>query len=99
MRSTKQYWFQRKAELICMIKPRTHLTVFFTISAADYYWPVLYRLLTKQDDVSRLSANQRSQLMRDNPDLVAWYFQHRVQVFMEEVLKPIFKVTDSWYRI
>lgn len=98
MRSTKQYWFQRTAELICMIKQITQPTVFFTLSSADYYWPGSYKLLTKQDDVSHLTAEDRHKLMHNNPYLVAWYFRHRVEAFMEEVLIPIFKVRDSWYR-
>ena len=50
LRSTHVYWFQRRGKLLDMAQQLAHdgtglPTVFFTLSAADYHWPDLFRLL------------------------------------------------------
>ncbi|KAK3917121.1 Serine--pyruvate aminotransferase, mitochondrial [Frankliniella fusca] len=52
LRTTKSYWNSRCGELLDMVQQIGDPTVFFTLSAADYYWPNLFRPLGK--DVNKL---------------------------------------------
>ena len=71
---------------------------FFTLSAADYHWPDLFRLLCPDKHFDDISDKEKRKLMHDNPVLVAYFFQHRVKLFVEHVLKKVFNVKDCWYR-
>ena len=95
LRSTRAYWFQRRGELLDMAQQLAHdgtglPAVFFTLSAADYHWPDLFRLLAPGRNVSEAE--------HDNPDVVAYFFKRRCEVFINTVLKPIFGVVDHWLR-
>ena len=98
IRSTPAYWKSRMLELMSTTEQVGCPTIFFTLSAADEHWKGLFRLLMNSNDVQNLSHVERRKIMVDNPLLVAWYFKHRVESFMECVLKPIFEITDYWYR-
>lgn len=63
VRSTRPYWNQRTSEILTMTEQLGCPTVFFTLSAADYYWPGLYRLITGLPDVSHLNAKDRQNLI------------------------------------
>ena len=101
LRSTRPYWSQRCGELLDMVDQLSTPTIFFTLSAADYHWPDLYRLLLQahnQDPDTELSEHQRREMMHNNADLVAFFLQHRCQLFVHHVLYPIFGVVDHWDR-
>ena len=36
--------------------------------------------------------------MHDNPMIVGYFFQERAKIFLNTVLKPLFKVKDFWLR-
>ena len=103
LRSTQQYWSQRCGELLDMVKQLGCPTIFFTLSAADYHWPDLFRLLLSLESDSRdpddLSEKERRDFMHDNPDIVAYFLQKRCELFREKVLIPIFGVVDYWDRL
>ena len=45
-----------------------------------------------------ITDDEKRKLMHDNPILIRYFFQIRVHLFIEHVLKTIFKVKDYWYR-
>lgn len=97
LRGTRVYWRQRCSELTQMIKQVGMPHIFFTLSAADYHWPDLFRLLTDLDP-QHVGEAQRRQLMHDNPAIVAWFFQKRCDIFMKKFLTRMFPVKDYWFR-
>ncbi|KAL7304776.1 hypothetical protein TKK_0003004 [Trichogramma kaykai] len=98
IKSTKSYWSRRYRELTNMVDQIGKPTIFFTLSAADYHWPDLFRLLAPSTDYSDLQSEQKRNLMHDNPLIVGYFFKERVELFMSKVLIPVFRVKDYWYR-
>ena len=104
LRSTKSYWFARSKELQDMVKQLGAPTLFFTLSAADIQWPELYRLLDSDGNTisstnEQIENRRRTKLLIDNPLIVAWFFKHRADSFIKDVLFKKFKVIDHWFRI
>lgn len=98
LRGTRAYWRQRCSELIQMVRQLGTPTIFFTLSAADYHWPDLFRILSPDTDPNLLDERQRSTLMHENPSTVAWFFQKRCDIFMKKFMTRFFPVKDFWYR-
>lgn len=63
----------------------------------DYHWRDLFKLLSPGSDPETFTERERRKLMHDNPDIVAYFFTKRCEIFMETVLKSIFGVEDSWF--
>ena len=98
LRGTRSYWKQRCCELLDMVDQIGTPSVFFTLSAADYHWPHLFKLITPGIDPLTLSDQQRMQIMHENPLLTAWFFKTRVNIFMKEFVDKFFKCKDAWMR-
>ena len=85
-------------------------TVFFTLSPADLHWRDFHRHLPGKsayldkkiphDNPARMrkDARQRAEAVKNHPTLMAWLFQNRVTMFLEDVLEPLWHVSDYWYR-
>ena len=50
VQGTKQYWYQRSLELKALIQTKGAPTFFWTVSAADTYWPELHVNLLPHDN-------------------------------------------------
>ncbi|XP_015793934.1 uncharacterized protein LOC107370453 [Tetranychus urticae] len=98
LRSSKSYWFQRSGELHDMVEQLSTPHIFFTLSAADYHWPDLYKILDPTNNIDTSIEANRRRLMHDNPLITAWFFQKRAETFIREVLLPCYNVDDYWYR-
>jgi len=98
LRGTRPYWKQRCSELIQMVRQLGTPTIFFTLSAADYHWPDLFRILCPDTDSNLLDEKQRATLMHENPATVAWFFELRCDAFIKKFLTKFFSITDFWYR-
>lgn len=98
LRGTRPYWRRRCSELTQMVRQRGVPTAFFTLSAADYHWPDLFRILVPGRDPDSLTERERADLMHDNAYVVAWFFYQRCDIFMRVFLKVFFNITDFWYR-
>ena len=98
IKSSKGYWTKRCSELKNMVQQLGKPTIFFTLSAADYHWPDLFGILCPEKRYEEISDDEKRKLMHDNPLLVGYFFQHRVNLFVEHVLKKVFNVKDYWYR-
>ena len=110
LRGTAQYWHQRRRELRAlvefMVNEKRGLPSFFmTGSCAEFYFPPLRRLLeeyilqTKGEEVNLAEdSNARFKAVQENTHVVVSYFDLRTQAYHEKVLKPVFGVSDYWYR-
>ncbi|KAI3924837.1 hypothetical protein MKW98_031088 [Papaver atlanticum] len=102
MRGCRAYWYSRLKELISMVNQLGPPTIFFTLSAADLQWPELYKLLDTENRLESLDPNrrmrERAKLLNQNPLVVSWFLQKRVDLFLKLFLKKEFKVVDHWYR-
>lgn len=94
LRSTKPYWNKRCSELSAMVEQLGKPAIFFTLSAADYYWPDLCKVLSRDKDFAKLTLEDKRRLVHDNPVIVSHFIQFRVDVFIKHVVKPIFKVCN-----
>ena len=59
---------------------------FVTFSSADLFWPELFKLLKPGVDPATLSAEERGQLLGDNPIAAAEFFHRRWAAFFKHVL-------------
>ena len=110
LHGTAQYWHQRRRELHAlvefMVNEKRGLPSFFmTGSCAEFYFPPLRRLLeeyilqTKGEEVNLAEdSNARFKAVQENTHVVVSYFDLRTQAYHEKVLKPVFGVSDYWYR-
>ncbi|KAJ1524609.1 hypothetical protein ONE63_011093 [Megalurothrips usitatus] len=69
VRGSKTYWKSKSKELLEMIEQLGMPTVFFTVSAADFHWPGLFKLLCPEEDLSTISEKKRADLIIE--------YQHR----------------------
>ena len=107
---TAQYWHQRRRELRALVEFMVNEkhglpSCFMTGSCAEFYFPPLRRLLedyilqTKGEEVTLAEdSNARFKAAQENTHVVVSYFDLRTQAYHEKVLKPVFGVSDYWYR-
>ena len=84
---------------------------FMSLSAADTRWTGLLKMLAKLNDeidcsekeLENLSWQEKTKLVQKDPVTCSRYFGHRVQEFLNTVLKsscePIGKLLDYFYRV
>ena len=94
-----------------MIRQLSLPTWFMSLSAADTRWTDLLKMLAKLNDgidysekeLENLSWQEKTQLVQKDPVTCSRYFDHRVQEFLNTVLKsscePIGKLLDYFYRV
>ena len=82
-----------------------------SLSAADTRWTDLLRMLARlnndieysEEEIENLSWQEKTKLVQKDPVTCSRYFDHRVQEFLNTVLKsscePIGKVKDFFYRV
>lgn len=80
-----------------MVRQLGVFTFFITLSAAESHWMELLKILKKTvdnedvDDVSGLSFEEKSRLVRSDPITCALYFNHR----FKELKKTWMKTTEG----
>lgn len=85
LKGSKAYWYSRAGELRDMVNQLGMPTIFLTLSAADYHWIDLYRLLTGSENVTHLTEFDRQKLVRENPQVVDQFFDLRINAFLKHV--------------
>ena len=97
--------------MFAMIRQLSLPTWFMSLSAADTRWTDLLRMLAKLNDgneysekeLEDLTWQEKTKLVQKDPVTCSRYFDHRVQEFINTVLKsscePIGKVLDYFYRV
>lgn len=90
------YWQKRRNELKSIINTKGAPTIFFTFSSADMHWPQLHSLFSSK---SHDCTNQeRRQNVIDNPHIVDWFFNQRLQSFIKHWLYITLDAEWHWYR-
>lgn len=78
------YWHKRRDELKSIITTKGVPTIFFTFSSADMHWPELHSLFSnKPHDCTN---EERRQNVIDNPHIVDWFFDQRLQRFLKALV-------------
>ena len=84
---------------------------FMSLSAADTRWTDLLKMLAKLNngvdytdkDIEGLTWQEKTKLVQKDPVTCSRYFDHRVQEFLNTILKsncePIGKLRDFFYRV
>ena len=111
IRGTPPYFEQKKRDVFAMIKQLGLPTWFISLSAAETHWTPLLKCLFKLTNDKDLTSEQIAQmdwegktsLVQSNPVTCVRYFDHRVQRFINNVLKsshqPLGKINDFFYRV
>lgn len=111
LRGSPAYWESAKKDLFAMIRQLSIPTWFCSLSAAESRWTDLLKILGKlvnekdytDDDIENLTWQEKCKLIKSDPVTCTRYFNHRVQVFISDVLKsslaPLGKIVDYFYRV
>ena len=111
VRSSPPYWEQAKKDIFGMIRQLGLPTLFLSFSAAETKWVPLLQTLSKLSDnkelsdeeVNNLSWQDRCRLIKSDPVTCVRYFDHKVQKFINMVLKhpshPVGEIKDFFYRV
>ena len=111
LRNSPAYLEMRKKDIFAMIRQLSLPTWFMSLSAADTRWTDLLRMLAKLNDgiqyceneIEKLTWQEKTKLVQKDPVTCSRYFDHRVQEFLNTILKsscqPIGNVRDYFYRV
>ena len=111
LRNSPAYLETRKKDIFAMIRQLSLPAWFMSLSAADTRWTDLLKMLAKLNDgiyysekeLENLSWQEKTKLVQKDPVTCSRYFDHRVQEFLNTVLKsscePIGKLLDYFYRV
>ena len=111
LRNSPAYLETRKKDIFAMIRQLSLPTWFMSLSAADTRWTDLLKMLAKLNDgidyskkeIENLSWQEKTKLVQKDPVTCSRYFDHRIQEFLNTVLKsscePIGKLLDYFYRV
>ena len=111
LRNSPAYLETRKKDIFAMIRQLSLPTWFMSLSAADTRWTDLLKMLAKLNDgieysekeLEHLTWQEKTRLVQKDPVTCSRYFDHRVQEFLNTVLKsscePIGKLRDFFYRV
>lgn len=98
IRGMPAYWHKKTGELLDMINGDSGMpTLFFTLSAADLYWLDWHRIALGEIP-EEYSMKQRQETLNNNPFLVDYFIQNKVDKFIKGPLKEIFRYIDQWGR-
>ena len=111
LRNSPAYFKSRKKDIFAMIRQLSLPTWFMSLSAADTRWTDLLKMLAKLNngvsytdkDIEGLTWQEKTKLVQKDPVTCSRYFDHRVQEFLNTILKskcePIGKLRDFFYRV
>ena len=111
LRNLSAYLQSRKNDLFAMILQHFLPHWFMSLSAADTRWTDLLKMLAKLNnrisytdkDIEGLTWQEKSKLVQKDPVTCSRSFDHRVQEFLNIILKsycePIGKLRDFFYRV
>ncbi|XP_069108223.1 uncharacterized protein [Argopecten irradians] len=111
LRNSPPYLEKRKKDVFAMIRQLGLPTWFGSLFAGDTRWHDLLRILGELNDnisytdqqISNMTWINKTTLVQKDPITCTRYFDHRVQQFINTVLKsdhaPIGTLTDFFYRV
>lgn len=90
------YWNKVRDGLKSIITTKGVPTIFFTFSSADMHWPELHSLFSnKPHDYTN---EERRQNVIKNPHIVDWFFNKRLESFINNWLYKTLGASWHWYR-
>ncbi|XP_066269843.1 uncharacterized protein [Branchiostoma lanceolatum] len=110
IRGSPAFWNSVLLDLLAMVRQLGIPTWFLTLSAADMQWPEVIRSIAHQygtyltdDDVKKMSWEEKCKWLRSNPVTAARQFDHRLNLFFKEYIggkgHPIGELQDYMIRI
>ena len=95
LRNSPAYLQSRKKDIFAMIRQLSLPTWFMSLSAADTRWTDLLKMLAKLNngvsytdkDIEELTWQEKTKLVQKDPVTCSRYFDHRVQEFLNIILK------------
>ncbi|XP_061190534.1 uncharacterized protein LOC133198460 [Saccostrea echinata] len=110
LRNSPAYLSSKKKDVFAMIRQLGLPTWFISLSSADTRWQDLLKTLAtldgktlSQEELDNLNWNEKSKLVKQDPVTCARFFDNRVQLFINTVLKsphnPLGVVTDVFRRV
>lgn len=111
LRGSPPYWEQAKKDIFAMIRQLGIRTWFCSFSSAETKWlPLLHSLgllINKEDytesELLNMPWKEKCNLIKSDPITCTRYFDHKVQMFINNVLKSkinsIGKIIDYFYRV
>ncbi|XP_061173536.1 uncharacterized protein LOC133182702 [Saccostrea echinata] len=111
LRNSPPYLEAKKKELFAMIRQLGLPTWFSSLSAADTRWPELLKTLAQlnlkksltDEEIDKMTWAEKTDLVQKDPVTCVRFFDHRVHVFINTVLKsehhPVGELIDFFYRV
>lgn len=111
LRGSPPYWEKTKKDIYSMIHQLGIPTWFCSFSAAETKWKVLLCVLGKlvknktysDSEIDNMAWSEKNELIKSDPVTCARYFDFRLQMFFNNVLKhesaPVGKIKDVFFRI
>ncbi|XP_062615938.1 uncharacterized protein LOC134277623 [Saccostrea cucullata] len=111
LRNSPPYLEAKKKELFAMIRQLGLPTWFASLSAADTRWSELLKTLAQlnlkksltDEEIDNMTWAEKTDLVQKDPVTCVRFFDHRVHVFINTVLKnedqPVGELIDFFYRV
>lgn len=96
VQGTNEYWFQRLQELRALFDQKGPPTFFWTLSAADNYWPELHALMPHPEGCP-VSHSMRVAAIINNPQIADWFFTSKTADFIQHWLMGSLDAQWFWY--
>ena len=94
VRGSPAYYQHAVKELIAMVTQLGCPQFFLTLSAADMSWPELFKIIGQQNgqqysdaDISAMTYEQKSTMLRNDPVLAARHFDFRLRSFFTDIIQ------------
>ena len=91
IKGTPAYWKKFLFDVLAMVRQLGCPTFFMTLSSADLRWNELVSIISdisklqlSEEDIAKMSYQDRCNLLNSNPVLVARHFQYRVEIFLKK---------------
>jgi len=84
VRGTKQYWYRKKGDLMCMVREAGPPTLFLTFSCAEYEAPDIIDYLHIVNDVPE--NYNRGRLCIEDPISVSRQFSQKFHAFFQQII-------------
>ena len=110
IRGSPPYWQHELHDVLAMLRSIGIPTWFLTLSAADLHWPEMIQAVAmqfgrqiSQKEVLKMTMEERSKYLQQNPVTGARMFQHRVENFFTQYLlsdsNPIGQIVEYVIKI
>lgn len=111
VKGSTAYWLQQRAQVYSWINYHVEAgngppTFFITLSCGEYYWPDIIRLIQERMKIANdpkhvecySGSKMLTRIINDYSIVIQEFFQKRVQLWLEDVGKPIFGILHHWGR-